>query len=150
MRKSALATIGVILLVILAGILVFATSRRGKEDDTITTQPSTATNTEAGEDNAPAENPDSVALGSTIIYNGSTYTLSAETVDAGTQVKITNTSDQQLDFASDPHPTHTQNSELNAGDIGPGESKTITLNKTGTWGFHNHLNPSQKGSITVK
>lgn len=89
-------------------------------------------------------------VAATITYDGSAFTLSRSEVSAGSNVKITNDSSRALDFGSDPHPTHTDNPELNAGDIPPHESKTITLEAKGEWGFHNHYNPSQRGSITVK
>jgi hypothetical protein len=51
---------------------------------------------------------------------------------------------------SDPHPTHTDNPQLNQGDIAFGASKTFTLTTKGTWGFHNHHDATQHGTITVK
>lgn len=86
----------------------------------------------------------------TITYDGSNFSASATTMKAGGQVKVVNNSNKTLDFDSDPHPVHTDNAELNAGIINAGESKTFTITKTGTWGYHNHLNARQSGSITVQ
>lgn len=93
---------------------------------------------------------DSGTVASTITYDGNTFSVSNNKVASGATVKVVNNSSEDLDFDSDPHPTHTDNSELNEGDIAPGESKTFTLTKEGTWGFHNHLDASQKGEITVE
>lgn len=89
-------------------------------------------------------------VAATITYNGSTFSLSSNTVPSGSAVKAVNDSSNELDLGSDPHPTHTDNPELNAGTIEPGHSKTFTLTKKGTWGFHNHFDPSQHAFITVK
>ncbi len=97
-----------------------------------------------------AHTTDSKEVAATITYDGSSFTLSKSEVVSGSNVKITNDSSEALDFGSDPHPTHTDNPELNAGDIAPHESVTITLEAKGEWGFHNHYDPSQHGNITVK
>ena len=86
----------------------------------------------------------------TVTYNGSTFTLSAPTVKSGGTVKVENTSAKNLVFDSDPHPAHTNNEELNAGGIEPGKSTVFTLTTKGKWGFHNHLNASQHGELTVE
>lgn len=104
---------------------------------------------------APATNSNSSSnstaqtVASVITYDGSTFRLSVGTVAAGSQVEIKNTSNSPLDFDSDPHPTHTDEPELNQGAVDPGQSKTFTITKKGTWGFHNHLDPTQHGNITV-
>lgn len=51
---------------------------------------------------------------------------------------------------STPHPIHTDYSSLNLGVIKPGESKSLTFPKVGTYKYHNHLNPSLTGSVTVE
>ncbi len=85
----------------------------------------------------------------TITYDGNSFALSSNTIKAGETVKVINNSSRELDFDSDPHPVHTDNPELNAGPIAAGESRSFVLHTKGTWGFHNHLNASQRGSLTV-
>jgi len=65
-------------------------------------------------------------------------------------VTFNNNSAVAIQLQSNPHPLHTDNSELNIGTIAPDQSKTATLTKTGTFGFHNHLNPSERGTITIR
>lgn len=86
----------------------------------------------------------------TIILTDNGFSPSSYTSKSGNSVTIQNNSSSTLGFYSDNHPTHTKNTELNVGNIEPGESKTVVLTNIGTWGFHNHLNSSETGSITVK
>jgi hypothetical protein len=51
---------------------------------------------------------------------------------------------------SNPHPVHTDDTDLNVGPVAPGKSKTVVLNKKGTFGFHNHLNTSETAEITIE
>lgn len=55
-----------------------------------------------------------------------------------------------MQFASDPHPQHTDDPEMNIGAISAGQSGSFFANKKGTWGFHDHLNPSMTGKITIQ
>lgn len=125
----------VAVLAVAGGIFWFISSNKS---NTTTTNNTTKTSEGVGD------------IAATITYDGTSFTLSRDTVAVGTEVKVLNTSDQDLAFDSDPHPVHTDNPELNAGDIAPGKSKTFTLTEKGTWGFHNHLNAQQRGSITVE
>jgi plastocyanin len=52
--------------------------------------------------------------------------------------------------ASDNHPTHTLYSEFDAlRGIGSGEEYSFTFDKKGSWEYHDHMNPSLTGTITV-
>lgn len=87
----------------------------------------------------------------TITYDGSQFEPATLTVKQGQTVKIVNQSTTApLSFNSDPHPTHTNEPELNAGSIDPGASKTVIVTKIGHWGYHNHFDPSQSGTIIVE
>jgi plastocyanin len=85
----------------------------------------------------------------TITYDGSSFSPNSVTVKAGDTIKITNSSQAALSFNSNPHPVHTDEPELNVGTVDAGQSETFTVTKKGTWGYHNHLAPSQGGSIVV-
>ncbi len=75
-------------------------------------------------------------------------------VKSGGSLTWVNKSSKKVQVASDNHPTHTLNSELTNGEyvieLAPEESATVTLTKTGNWGYHAHLNPSTKGTISVQ
>lgn len=85
----------------------------------------------------------------TITFNGSSFSPSTATVKSGDTVAIKNNSSSSLQFNSNPHPSHTDNSELNVGNVPPGETMTFKLTSKGTWGYHNHLNSGQLGTIIV-
>lgn len=71
------------------------------------------------------------------------------TVKAGTKVTWLNKSGKKAAINSDPHPIHTNYSLLNLGSFESEDSLSLTFDKAGTFGYHNHLNPSQKGTIYV-
>lgn len=65
--------------------------------------------------------------------------------------------------ASNPHPLHTDYPGSDIKNCGagtamfdscrvtnPGESWTFILEEPGTWGYHNHLQSSQTGTIIVE
>lgn len=90
------------------------------------------------------------AVMATITYTDSGYSPETTTVKTGQTIAIKNDSETQMQFDSDPHPIHTTNQELNVEIVEPGEVKTFTVTKTGTFGYHNHLNPSQTGKIIIE
>jgi plastocyanin len=100
-----------------------------------------------GESSEPSEDQEAAA---TITYNGNEFSPATITVKAGDIIKVVNDSDGVLFFASDEHPTHLDNSELNAGDIEPGASATFSITSSGTWGYHDHYNAGASGEIIVE
>ncbi|PIR53184.1 hypothetical protein COU76_02405 [Candidatus Peregrinibacteria bacterium CG10_big_fil_rev_8_21_14_0_10_49_10] len=69
----------------------------------------------------------------------------------GEYVEFRNESNGMLWIASDPHPYHTNLPSFDSlKAYKQGESYVYTFTKIGTWGFHNHLNPSHKGTIVVE
>lgn len=58
--------------------------------------------------------------------------------------------------ATDPHPDHTAYPEFdvlraNGGKYPePRNDFSFTFDKVGTWTYHNHTNPTDKGKIIVK
>ena len=72
------------------------------------------------------------------------------TIKAGESVTWTNNDSANHTVNSDPHPTHTLYPFLNLGLIKPGAEKSVTVSETGSYTYHDHLNPSLTGSITVE
>ena len=87
--------------------------------------------------------------GNLITYTDSGFSPVQVSVKVGDTVTIKNGSKANVQVNSAPHPAHTQFPELNIGAIAPGESKSVKLTTAGTKKYHNHLNPSQSGSIVV-
>ena len=72
------------------------------------------------------------------------------TIKAGARVIWSNQSGIVGNVSSAPHPAHTDHPALNLGDFGPGNSISLTFDTPGTYKYHNHLNPTQAGVITVQ
>lgn len=75
-------------------------------------------------------------------------------ISAGSTVTWINNTNREVQIAANPHPVHTGNREVSAGQfvlsIQPGEKKSVEITKTGSFGYHNHLNPGQQGTIVSK
>lgn len=89
-------------------------------------------------------------VGAVVVYNKDGFSPATFTIKSGQKIKILNETDSTIEFASDPHPTHTTNPEMNSEDIAPGQIKEVTVTRKGEWGFHNHYSPSKRGTMTVE
>lgn len=86
-----------------------------------------------------------------ITYDGKTYTPSQLTIKNGDVVIFKNESDAGFWPASAPHPAHTAYPEFDPKkSIAAGQSWKFKFTKTGTWSYHDHINPSVFGKITVQ
>jgi plastocyanin len=90
------------------------------------------------------------ASAATITYGKNGFSPATTTVKSGDSVTFANNSSEDIQVDSDPHPVHTDDTDLNVGMISPGQSQTVVLTKKGTFGFHNHLDPSDTASITIQ
>ena len=132
--KAKQLVIGIVVLaVIMGGYLIFHKSPA-----------KTATNNQSSTISSNQNSPD------TIIFDGSSFSPTSITVKSGTTVTIKNTSQQDMQMDSNPHPVHTDDTDLNVGDVPPGQTKTFTVTKKGSFGYHDHLNPSIEGKITIE
>lgn len=115
-------------------------------------------------DNPPsqaAENSSSTSdtQANTVTYSDQGFTPNTLTIKKGDTVTFLNQSASVVRPASDKHPTHTEY-PTTGGCVGstfdackglqPGESWSFQFDEVGQWGYHNHLNPSQKGTIVVE
>jgi plastocyanin len=81
--------------------------------------------------------------------NPYTFTLTSSgvspkqlTVPLGTRVLFVNQDSRRHDMESDPHPDHSDCTELNLGALTTGQSReTLNLVTAKTCGFHDHDNP---------
>jgi len=53
-------------------------------------------------------------------------------------------------IASDPHPAHTLLPELVSGNLSANQTYSFKFTKAGTWTYHDHNNPTLKGTVIVK
>lgn len=73
------------------------------------------------------------------------------TIKAGEMVTWQNTDSANHTVNSIPHPTHTLYPILNkVGLMKSGDKKSLTFPDVGTYSYHDHLNPSNTGSVTVQ
>ncbi|HUP26218.1 MAG TPA: hypothetical protein VM124_01060 [Candidatus Limnocylindrales bacterium] len=154
MNKKSLVIAVIILLALAGGAFALAQSKKSPNlngpaaNATITN----TANNNPGTNDVPqntneSNNPENL---NTIVYTNDGFNTTLLTVKAGSIVNITNKSSRMLQFDSDPHPQHTEDPELNVGNIGPGQSKSITVTKTGSHGYHNHANPDDTGVLRVE
>ena len=87
----------------------------------------------------------------TVKYNGDVFIPADLTIKAGEKVTFVNESDIDMWVASAVHPTHEILPEFDQGfGVPMGKTYSFTFTKTGTWKFHDHLNPSARGAVTVQ
>lgn len=132
-------TFGIIIVVVLAGGYLFFNKTSPYKSSSTSTAKTAITNTNAD-----------VKVAATITYGNSGFSPSLTTVKSGDVVAVTNTSSSDLQMQSNPHPAHTDDTDLNVGVVKSGATANFTATKTGTFGFHNHLNPSDTAEITVQ
>lgn len=100
-------------------------------------------------------------MSAVITYNGTSFAPQEVTIGKGGTVKWVNASTGNMWVASAQHPTHTaysgttrtQHCPDTAGTafdqcVGGGDY-SFTFAKTGTWGYHDHLNASAFGRVVV-
>lgn len=145
-RNKKIAAIVLVLLVVGVGVGIFL-ANDGQSDELASPEPTADTTTK---DQATPASQSNQKQTVTVRFTDDGFTPSSITVKSGGSITFMNESNQTVNPSSDPHPTHTINPQLNVGEIGPGESKTITVTKAGQWGVHNHLNPSEKLTVVVQ
>ena len=130
-----------------------------------------AANQPDASDNAMTSNQDSdsemtdeeTAEETTVRYGSSGFSPETVTISAGETVQFMNERADPMWVASDEHPTHTEYSGTSRNEhCGPGDAEeafdqcesgdsfTFTFTQTGSWDYHNHLNPSDGGTIVVE
>lgn len=100
----------------------------------------------------PAPTPTVATIEEPIVeLSDSGFSPATVTVKQGQKVKFVNSSAGKMSVASNPHPTHTIYPEFDqykTSQRGMAQFE-FTFEKVGTWGYHNHANPSQTGTIIV-
>lgn len=146
-RNVSKLLIGLVLVLVGAGLLVWALMGKSAE------APSAAENTSqtktTQEVATPDANTDEPAEASLITFTSTGFTPSELTVKKGAIVTVKNESNSSVQFSSDDHPTHTKETEMNLKVLKPGESASFTITRVGSWGFHDHIDDSKTGTLTV-
>lgn len=71
-------------------------------------------------------------------------------VQVGTKVVFTNASESVVQINSAVHPTHLVHPPLNLGAVEVGRNVSLIFSERGTFSYHNHLIPSQTGTVVVE
>jgi plastocyanin len=85
-----------------------------------------------------------------IDFDGSSFSPASLSVKAGDTVVFKNKGSGAFWPASNPHPAHTDYPGFDSEKpVAAGGSYQFIFTKVGTWGYHNHMAASQRGTITV-
>lgn len=153
MRTGTLFFIILIILLIIVGVVVYNRSANNsilnvptnEEENVLGQIPSVGTST------TPATSTISSPKQITVTYDGTSFSPNTITLNKGDTIKFVNNSSKGMWVASDPHPQHTIypsfDEKSSAGSSG---TYSFTFDRVGTWGFHNHQNPSARGTIIVR
>lgn len=71
-------------------------------------------------------------------------------INVGDSVVWLNKDTAKHHIASDPHPSHTALPGFESVDLNVSQTYSFKFTKAGSWGYHDHLNPSIKGTVIVK
>lgn len=86
----------------------------------------------------------------TVTVTTSGFQPETVTIKAGEKVVWVNQSGAVSNVSSAKHPTHLIYPPLNLGDFGNGASVSLSFDKPGTYTYHNHLNPTEVGTVVVE
>jgi plastocyanin len=148
MNKKAIIAVGILVIVVAGGVL-WMFRKDPSATESINTTPTNGSS-DTSQSSTPNDAVTPTGSETVITYSDSGYSPSSVTVKAGDKVIIKNTSSRSMQFDSDPHPAHTINPELNVGSVPAGQEMSFVVDTKGTFGYHNHLNASQKGTIVVE
>ena len=150
-----IVVIVIVIVIILGGIWYFASNKTS--ENVIPVPESTVPESSGTVPEQQAEN--------VVVATGSGFSPSVIMVNQGETVKFGNGGSQPVWVASAIHPTHTvyPNSDIakcntpqaeNMFDackgVAPGEVWSFKFDAKGTWGYHDHLNPSSNGKVIVE
>lgn len=143
MSRAGIIVTGLVAIALVVGA-VLMNKNKSNNNQTQNNSSSTAASDTAQDNSSQAP---SVA---TFNYSEKGFSPSTITVKSGDTVAIKNTSSQAMQLQSNPHPSHTDDSELNVGTVEAGKTVTFKVQTTGTHGVHNHLDSSKTATIVVQ
>ncbi|MDO8619573.1 MAG: cupredoxin domain-containing protein [Candidatus Daviesbacteria bacterium] len=140
----------IIVVVVLALVAGFFLLTRNSTPLSTTTGPENISTESASPSSSPASS--SATTTQNLVTVGSAgYNPASITIKAGDTITWKNTDSANHTVNSDPHPTHGLYPILNTvGLLQPGKEKSATFTTAGTYTYHDHLNPSLKGTVTVQ
>lgn len=150
-NKLVLAGVGIVALILVAGAgFFFLSGRQNSSQTSSTKQTENLTPNEPSATQEPTQETSASAKTEDIELTSSGFSPQKITIDKGTKVVWTNKSGKASTVDSSPHPVHTDYPKLNLGSFNDGQTLELIFNEIGTFKYHNHFNPAQNGSVTVK
>lgn len=146
------AVIGIIAVLVLGFIAWNILSSQKSTTQTNPAQTTTPTSTPPGESSATeggtmVEQPKSE---NTVKITSSGFIPQNITIKKGESVTWINDDTENHTVNSAPHPVHTIYPKLNIGAIKPADKASLSFPDSGSYKYHDHLNPSLIGSVTVE
>ena len=151
-KATTYLVIGVVILAVIGGVVLFQQGR-GTEQ-----QPVSQSERQGGDE-------EPVLAANSVMYTSTGYVSQTYSVKAGDTVTWVNQSTNPMWPATAVHPTHTvypgsgiakcataEESVIfdACKPIAPGEEWSFTFTEKGSWGYHDHLSPNYRGTITVE
>lgn len=167
--SNTTTTIIVLLLIAVGGFLVFGGGQSQPTDsqpvtttpnNTPTTSTSTPADTNATSTNDQANQQAGQPAAATVTYENGQFAPQKVTIQQGQTVRFVSKSGSMW-VGSDRHPTHTQydgttlrehcqGSASSFDQCETGQSYSFTFEKTGSFSYHNHVNPTAGGTVIVQ
>lgn len=135
--------IGAVILIVVIGAIVLIVNKEGYQAPAAETQSPSNVSSSNEEKTISAEQ-------ATVTLSQSGFEPATVTVKAGTRVIWTNSSGKLATVDSAGHPAHLAYPPLNLGEFSDGSQVSVVFDKTGTYKYHNHLSPSQTGTVVVE
>lgn len=133
--------IGVVVLLVAIGAVVLIAGKGGYQ---------APTPIRSGQTPSPTTEVTNSTQQTTVTLTQSGFEPATITVKTGTKVVWGNRSGTAATVDSAGHPTHLIYPPLNLGQFSDGQSLSLVFDKSGTYKYHNHLNPSQTGQVVVE
>lgn len=138
-----------ILLIIIALIVVFgAFTFFGNKKISPTTSTKQSESIESQQKERTVTQPNNPTA--TVALRDSGFVPKDITVKTGTRVVWINKNRRAATVDSNDHPTHRLYPFLNLGELSDGSIVQVVFDKAGTYGYHNHYNASENGTVTVE
>ncbi len=140
MQKKFIIVVGAVLILVLTGLFLLIKPGGKTKQEAIPTQ----TPKEIGSEESPLSEEALIILGQN--------DFAPKTLTIKTEQKVIwkNESGEAATVNSSAHPTHRDYPPLNLGNFSDGQTLELIFDTPGTYHYHNHLNPSQTGTIIVQ
>jgi len=150
-KKILIATIALVVLIAILGIYILIGNGNKNTNSIQQTQPTSnqSTSNESATKPAAKEN-GSIVGAANIILTNAEFMPKDVTIKAGSTVMWINKSGATADIKSDSHPTHLLYPFLNLGQFASGTTLQVVFEKVGKYSYHNELNLSEIGTVTVE